>query len=93
MNRSYSKYHGRRIYIPLEADFARDARGSYLVHVHISDSSGEAEKRIPVADCVTGSVNRALEYSLLHAMRIIDEGVEDSVPGRVTTYDVETCLV
>lgn len=93
MNRSFSKYHGSRVYIPLETDFARDARGSYLVHIHISDLSGEAEERIPVSDCVTGSLNRALEYSLLHAMRVIDEGIADSMLSRVTTYDIESCTV
>lgn len=93
MNRTFTKYHGSRVYIPLEADFERDALGSYLVHIHISELSGDAERRIPVTDCVAGSVNRALEYSLLHAMRIIDEGIADSMLTRVTTRDIESCAV
>lgn len=74
----FTAYKGYRIFTPTKTEIRRDNHGCYLVHVHFSRRDGAIEERINIPACVAGSLLKAQEMSVKHAVRIIDEREDPS---------------
>ncbi len=69
----YTLHKGFRIYLPEEADFARDRRGRYVVHVRMRRERARHLKRIEIPDCFASDLREAQELSIEQAMRLIND--------------------
>jgi hypothetical protein len=69
----YTLYKGFRIYLPAEADFEKDGKGRYAVHVRPRREHAKYLKRIEVPDCFGKDLHDAQTLSIEMAMRLIDD--------------------
>lgn len=69
----YTLHKGFRIYLPEEADFEKDGKGRYVVHVRLRREHARYLKRIEVPDCFGKDLHDAQTLSIEMAMRLIDD--------------------
>lgn len=72
VTRSFTIYKGYRIHLLEEPDFRRDAKGRYVVSVHIEKPQLDSTNHIEIPDCFASSLEEAQQVSVEQAMRIID---------------------
>lgn len=71
--RSYTRHGSYRVYIPEEDDYPRDAQERYCVFAAVSGDDNTIYC-IPIGDCLALTLTDALNLSVQHAMRMIDDG-------------------